>query len=118
MKKAIALSCVCFLLSACFSSCGSKNKNDSGAQDTGKTTTVTTTRVTTSRPVTTSGTSVTTDVSRTTAHSAVTDHNSGNVSDHGVMPDESSPLEKIPDAIGTAAEGIGDTVSEVIDDLT
>ncbi|MBE6852424.1 MAG: hypothetical protein E7505_02960 [Ruminococcus sp.] len=116
MKKAIALSCACFLISVSLVSCGNKDKNDTTVQDNNKTTT--TSEVTTARTTTAETTSRTTGTSYTTSRRATTDMNGGDVSEHGVMPDADSPLEAIPDAIGTAAEGVGDAVSEVIDDLT
>ncbi len=50
--------------------------------------------------------------------SGIMEPDNGDVSENGVMPDVTSPLEKIPDIIETAASGAEDIVSDIIDDLT
>lgn len=117
MKKAIAISCMCFLMSLILASCGNKNNNSNNASsDSEKTTTsIVTTSVSDTTSLTTSHTKKTTDRKD---ENNMLDPDSGNVSENGVMPDESSPLEVIPDVIETAASDAGDIVSDVVDDLT
>ena len=111
MKKAISVSLLCFILSCARVSCGKQNNT---TQNPGSTPAVT-------KSETTAGTTYT--VSESPAKTSesdrhFTDKGYGDVSEHGVMPDETSPLEKIPEAAETAVRDAGDLVSDVIDDLT
>ena len=109
MKKAIAVSVLCFILSCSLVSCGNNDKNNA-AQNQDSTPAVTRTE--------TSVVTTYTTVTETTESEKFFDKGEGDVSDHGVMPDETSPLEKIPEAAETAVRDAGDLVSDVIDDLT
>lgn len=114
MKKAIAISMLCFILSCSLVSCGNNDKNNTTTQNPDSKPAVTKSETTAGTTYTVSGSAA--ETSESEKH--FTDKGYGNVSEHGVMPDETSPLEKIPEAAETAVKDAGDLVSDVIDDLT
>lgn len=101
---------MCFSLSAC----GEKNTNSNSSSPK-----VTTSASTSTAYTTTVTTEITTEkITDRDDDTGIMDPDSGNVSENGVMPDVTSPLEEIPDIIETAVSGAEDIVSDVIDDLT
>lgn len=111
MKKAVAVSCICFALSTVLVSCG--KDSSSSVNESSKVT---------SAPVT-SAYRYESDIVLTTEHTLTeqykyTDSDPGDIEENGVMPDGTSPLEIIPDVIETAVSDAEEIVSDVIDDIS
>lgn len=115
MKKAVAVSCLCFIISTALVSCGENNSSSSKNEN--SRTSVTTGSVTTDYRNSDDDSDVTFPVI-TSDRDGFMDPDSGDIEENGVMPDATSPLEMIPDAIETAVNDAGDVVSDIMDDLT